>query len=133
MKRAILAFAAGVVVWVIAISVLNRALRVLLVGYATAEPTMGFTLGMLFARLTIAALTSLIAGAIAAWLAPASPRVPLLLGVTLLVAFIPVHVRLWSFFPFWYHLVFLVTLVPLVVLGSRLRQVRSLPGVRARP
>jgi hypothetical protein len=94
---------------------------------------MGFTLGMQLARLTIAALTSLIAGAVAAWIAPASPRVPLLLGVTLLVGFIPVHVRLWSFFPFWYHLVFLVTLVPLVVLGSRLPHMRSVPGVRARP
>ena len=57
----------------------------------------------------------------------------IVLGVTLLVGFIPVHVRLWSFFPFWYHLVFLVTLVPLVVLGSRLPHMRSVPGVRARP
>lgn len=133
MKRAILGFAAGVVVWVIVISVLDRALRVLLVGYAAAEPTMSFTLGMLLARLTIAALTSLIAGAIAARIAPASPRMPLLLGVTLLLGFIPVHVRLWSLFPFWYHLVFLATLVPLVVLGSRLPPMRTLPGVRARP
>jgi len=133
MKRAILAFAAGVVVWVIAISVLDRALRVLLVGYAVAEPMMGFTLGMLLARLTIAVLTSLIAGAVTGWIAPANPRVPVLLGATLLVGFIPVHVRLWSFFPFWYHLVFLVTLVPLVVLGSRLPHMRTVPGVRARP
>jgi hypothetical protein len=58
---------------------------------------------------------------------------PLLLGVTLLVGFIPVHVRLWSLFPFWYHLVFLATLVPLVVLGSRLPPMRTLPRVRARP
>jgi hypothetical protein len=58
---------------------------------------------------------------------------PLLLGVTLLLGFIPVHVRLWSLFPFWYHLVFLATLVPLVVLGSRLPPMRTLPGVRARP
>jgi len=133
MKRAILAFAAGVVVWVVVISVLGRALRVLLVGYAVAEPTMGFTLGMLLARLTIAVLTSLIAGAVAGWIAPASPRVPVLLGATLLAGFIPVHVRLWSFFPFWYHLVFLVTLIPLVVLGSRLPHMGTVPGVRARP
>ena len=133
MKRAILAFAAGVVVWVIVISVLDRALRMLLAGYAAAEPAMSFTLGMLRARLTIAVLTSLIAGAVAGWIAPASPRVPVLLGVTLLVAFIPVHVRLWSLFPFWYHLVFLATLVPLVVLGARLPHMRTVPGVRARP
>lgn len=132
MKRAILAFAAGLVIWIVVVSVLDRSLRVLLAGYALAEPTMSFTVGMLVARLTIATLTSLIAGVIAGWIAPASPRMPVLLGVTLLVAFIPVHVRLWSLFPFWYHLVFLATLVPLVVLGSRLPRMRTMAEVRAR-
>ena len=120
MKRAALAFAAGLVVWLLLISLLDRALRLALAGYADAELTMSFTLGMLVSRLIIAALTSLIAGAIAAWFAPASGPVPLLLGLTLLVAFLPVHLRLWSLFPFWYHVVFLGTLVPLIVLGSRL-------------
>ena len=120
MKRAALAFAAGLVVWLLLISLLDRALRLALAGYADAELTMSFTLGMLVSRLIIAALTSLIAGAIAAWIAPASGPVPLLLGLTLLVAVLPVHLRLWSLFPFWYHVVFLGTLVPLIVLGSRL-------------
>ncbi len=132
MKRAILAFAAGLVLWIVVISVLNRGLRVLVGGYAAAEPTMSFTLGMLAARLAIAAVTSLIAGAIAGWVAPASARVPVLLGAALLVAFIPVHLRLWSLFPFWYHLVFLATLVPLVVLGSKLPGIRRVAGVHAR-
>ena len=89
MKRAILAFAAGLVLWILVISVLNRGLRVLIPGYALAEPTMSFTLGMQAARLVIGALTSLIAGAVAGWIAPASPKVPLLLGVVLLIAFVP--------------------------------------------
>jgi len=125
MKRAILAFAAGLVLWILVISVLNRGLRVLIPGYALAEPTMSFTLGMQVARLVIGALTSLIAGAVAGWIAPASPKVPLLLGVVLLIAFVPVHVQLWSLFPLWYHLVFLGTLVPLVLLGSRLSRLRA--------
>ena len=92
MKRAILAFAAGLVLWILVISVLNRGLRVLMPGYALAEPTMSFTLGM---------------------------------QVLLLIAFVPVHVQLWSLFPFWYHLVFLGTLVPLMLLGSRLSRLRA--------
>jgi len=132
MKRPILAFAVGLVVWVLLISVLNRALRIFLPGYAVAEPIMSFTPGMLTARLLIAALTSLIAGAAATWIAPASPRMPLLLGATLLAAFIPVHVRLWSLFPFWYHLVFLATLIPLVMLGSWLTRARPIAGATAR-
>jgi hypothetical protein len=125
MKRAILAFAAGLVLWILVISVLNRGLRVLIPGYALAEPTMSFTLGMQAARLVIGALTSLIAGAVAGSIAPASPKVPLLLGVVLLIAFVPVHVQLWSLFPLWYHLVFLGTLVPLILLGSRLSRLRA--------
>jgi hypothetical protein len=132
MKRAILAFSAGLVTWIVVISVLDRVLRMLLAGYAAAEPTMSFTLGMLVSRLAIGALTSLIAGAIGAWLAPTSTRVPVLLGITLLVAFIPVHARLWSLFPFWYHLVFLGTLLPLVLLGSRLPRMRTMAEARAR-
>jgi len=131
MKRSILAFVAGLVLWIVVISVLNRSLRVLIAGYAAAEPTMSFTLGMLVARLAIGVLTSLIAGAVAAWIAPASPRMPLLLGTALLLAFIPVHLRLWSLFPLWYHLVFLGTLIPLVVLGSRLPRVRMQAGAPA--
>jgi hypothetical protein len=131
MKRAVLAFAAGLVVWVVAISVLNRGLRMFVPGYAAAEPTFSFTLGMLSLRLAIAAVTSLLAGAVAAWIAPARPAVPVLVGAILLVAFIPVHVQLWRLFPFWYHLVFLITLVPLVVLGGWLTRARAVGGAPA--
>ena len=131
MKRAILAFAAGLVVWVVAISVLNAALRLFLGGYAAAEPTMSFTLGMLLARLAIAALTSVIAGGVAGWIAPASTSVPVLLGVVLLLVFLPIHVRIWSLFPFWYHLVFLATLNPLVALGAWLTRARRVAGAAA--
>jgi hypothetical protein len=86
---------------------------------------MTFTLGMMAARLTIAAITSVIAGAMAGWIAPLSSRVAWILGVLLLVMFIPDHVRLWTTFPIWYHMTFLVTLVPLVVLGSWLTQART--------
>jgi uncharacterized membrane protein YhdT len=37
-----------------------------------------------------------------------------------LAAFLPVHVKLWNSFPAWYHLSFLVPLVPLVVIGAAL-------------
>jgi hypothetical protein len=131
MKRPILAFAAGLVVWVVVISVLNRGLRIFVAGYAAAEPIFSFTLTMLALRLLIAALASLLSGAVAAWVAPSSPRVPVLVGAALLVAFIPIHVRLFSLFPPWYHLVFLVTLVPLVMLGARLARVGSVHAAPA--
>lgn len=129
MKRFILALLAGLVVWVFVISLLNRGLRLAVQGYAAAEPRMSFTLGMMTVRLVIAALTSVIAGAVAGSIAPSSTRAPWVLGAILLVAFIPQHVRLWHLFPLWYHLTFLVTLVPLIVLGSRLRRAPTPPSV----
>jgi hypothetical protein len=123
MKRSILALLAALVVWVLIVSLLNRGLRMTLEGYAAAEPAMSFTLGMLVARLTIGAISSLAAGAVAESIAPLGARTPWVLGVILLAAFIPEHVRLWSSFPLWYHLTFLLTLLPLVVIGSRLKRV----------
>jgi hypothetical protein len=42
-------------------------------------------------------------------------------GVLLLIGFIPVHVMLWDKFPVWYHLAFLLSLVPLTYLGGTWR------------
>jgi hypothetical protein len=120
MKRSILAMLAGLAVWVVVASLLNRGLRLGLAGYALAEPTMTFTLGMKIARLILGALASLAAGAATAAVAPSSPRLPWVLGAIILAAFIPAHIQIWAKFPVWYHLVFLVTLVPLVALGSAL-------------
>jgi hypothetical protein len=125
MKRAILAFFAALVTWLLMVSVLNRGLRIALTGYAVAEPKMTFTVGMMIARLTIAAITSVIAGAVAGWISPMGVRVAWVMGALLLVLFIPEHVRLWNAFPLWYHSTFLVTLVPLVVLGSWLTRTRT--------
>ena len=52
-------------------------------------------------------------------------------GIILLAGFVPLHVKLWQSFPLWYHLSFLVTLVPLVVLGARLWRGRELTATPA--
>jgi hypothetical protein len=41
-------------------------------------------------------------------------------GLAILAIFLPVHINLWHKFPAWYHLTFLVPIVPLVVLGASL-------------
>jgi uncharacterized membrane protein YphA (DoxX/SURF4 family) len=91
-----------------------------------AEPTLSFTLGMKVARLTLAALASLAAGAATGLIAPSRTKLPWVLGAIILAMFIPAHVQLWSRFPVWYHLFFLGTLVPLVVLGAALTRSHSL-------
>src|SRR5258708_2760045 len=122
MKRAILAFIVGLVTWVAVVTVIDHGLRAVIDGYSVAEPTFEFTLGMKLARLAMAAITSLVAGAVVGLIAPTGRRVAWILGGLLLVAFIPAHVKLWSHFPVWYHLTFLLTLAPLVALGARFGQ-----------
>ena len=121
MKRAVYALVSGLVMWALVATLLNRGLRLGFPGYAAAEPTLIFTLGMKVSRLILAALASLAAGAVAGWMVPSRRGLPWLLGAIILAAFLPVHVQLWTRFPAWYHLTFLGTLVPLVVLGAKIR------------
>jgi hypothetical protein len=121
MKRAVVAFIVGLLAWAVVVSLIDRLLRLSLAGYAAAEPKFAFTLGMMWARLTMAAVTSLIAGAVLGAVAPASKRTPWVLGLVLVAAFIPIHVRVWHAFPVWYHLTFLVTLAPLIAAGAWLK------------
>jgi predicted Abi (CAAX) family protease len=125
MKRTILALLAGLVVWAVVATLLNFGLRAGIAGYTLAEPTLNFTLGMKIARLILAALASLAAGAATGLIAPSKKSLPWVVGAFILAAFVPAHVRIWAKFPVWYHLTFLLTLAPLVGLGAALTRIGS--------
>jgi hypothetical protein len=120
MWRTIGATVAGLAAWAVVVTVLNFGLRLWLPGYVQVEHAMLFTLPMKVARLLMAAVTSLVAGALVRAVAPASRWAPWIVGLIILVLFLPSHIYLWTKFPIWYHLTFLLTLVPLVVLGAQL-------------
>lgn len=124
MKRSIFAVVTGLVAWMLVATLLNFGLRAVLTGYALAEPTMTFTLGMKVARLILGALASLAAGAAAGLIAPSKTSPRWVLGAIILAFFIPVHIQLWAKFPVWYHLVFLGTLLPFVTLGAAFTRTR---------
>ncbi len=129
MLRVATGVVAGLVAWVLIVTVLNWGLRLGLPGYLEAEPTMVFTLTMKIGRLAIAVITSIAAGALVHAIAPASRWAAWIVGLVLLALFVPEHVHLWDRFPIWYHLTFLITLAPLVVLGSLIRlQTKSEPA-----
>jgi hypothetical protein len=128
MTRSILAVVAGLVAWMVVATLLNFGLRAGLPGYTQAEPILAFTLGMKIARLTLAALASLAAGAAAGLIAPSRTAPRWVLGGIILAFFIPAHIQLWAKFPVWYHLVFLGTLVPLVTLGAAFAGARIRSG-----
>lgn len=129
MKRTVFAVVASAVVWVVVVSLLDRVLRMTIAGYVEAEPEFAFTLTMMLARLGISALSSLAAGAVAAVIARSAARAPWITGAVFLVLFVPEHVKLWNVLPAWYHLTFLLTLVPLFEAGGLLaRRLAAAPA-----
>jgi hypothetical protein len=128
MTKNILGVVAGVAVWIAVVSVAGLILRLMWPAYAEVADAMSFSLPMLVARLSIGALATLAAGLTTATLARGSMTPRLITGAVLLVAFIPVHVGLWDKFPVWYHLTFLLSLVPLTYAGGTITVRRVAPA-----
>ena len=120
MKRSILGCAAGLVAWVVVVTVINCMLRLSIPNYAAAEHTLEFTLTMKWARLLMAIVTSVVAGIVTASVSRSRRWAPLIVGTVVLAMFVPLHTAIWSKFPVWYHLTFLLTIIPAVLVGGLL-------------
>jgi hypothetical protein len=118
--KSICAVVVGVVAWFLTATVGNLLIRAVLPGYTEVEADMNFTLPMKLCRLALALVASLCAGAVCTAIAGPNSHAAKVIGCGLLLLFLPVHYSLWDKFPVWYHLFFLVTLAPAVVLGSAL-------------
>ena len=127
MKRFILACLAGLLTWMVVVSVINRMLRLSLPNYTAAEHTLQFTLAMKWARLLMAIVTSAAAGAVTGWISRSRSWAPLIVGSVVLVMFLPAHIAIWSKFPVWYHLTFLLTIIPAVLAGALLPRHAEVP------
>ena len=111
---------AALVTWFLVATVLNLALRAWWPHYHEAETAFNFTIAMKLARLVLGAISTLSAGFVAAWIGKSRMGSATLTGIALLCLFIPGHYRIWDKFPVWYHLTFLVSLLPLTLLGATL-------------
>ena len=126
--KTVAAVIVGLVTWILVATIVNFPLRAWWPHYHEAETAFNFTLGMKLVRLALGALASVCSGFVAAWIANGRRPAAIALGILLLVLFIPNHYLLWEKFPVWYHLTFLVSLFPLILLGATLK----LPGGRGR-
>ena len=111
---------AALVTWFLVATVVNLALRAWWPHYHEAETAFNFTIAMKLARLVLGAISTLSAGFVAAWIGKSRMGSATLTGIALLCLFIPGHYRIWDKFPVWYHLTFLVSLLPLTLLGAAL-------------
>jgi hypothetical protein len=118
--RATLSVIAGLVVWVLVVTLAGFVMRGAWPAYASVADAMTFTLPMMIVRLAIGAVATLAAGWVAGMISRRSTIATLLPGVLLLAAFIPQHISLWEKFPIWYHLTFLISLIPLTFAGGRM-------------
>lgn len=111
---------AAMVTWFFVATVLNLGLRAWWPHYHEAEATFNFSLAMKVARLVLGAISTLGAGFVAAWIDNIRMRSATVTGIVLLCLFVPGHYMIWDKFPVWYHLTFLVSLLPLTLLGAAL-------------
>jgi hypothetical protein len=81
---------------------------------ADAKPLLLLLVGSVLISLISGYVTARIAGA--PWALPA-----VALGVLLLATGVFVQLKLWYVIPLWYHLSFLLLLIPMTLLGARLR------------
>ena len=75
-----------------------------------------------FVNLIRSFLTSMIAGYLAALTAGEYKRSTMILGVILIAVGIAVEYFFWNLAPAWYHILFVLFLLPMTVLGGRLRR-----------
>lgn len=66
-------------------------------------------------------LCSLVAGFTAAAIAKENRKSTLALGVLLLATGVFVEASHWNYFPLWYHISFLLLLIPATILGGKLK------------
>jgi hypothetical protein len=78
------------------------------------------SVGSLSKVLLLSFACSLVAGLITSTIGN-SARAVLVTGALLLLTGIGVQASVWTLMPVWYHVLFLAAIVPLVVVGSRLR------------
>jgi hypothetical protein len=76
---------------------------------------------LLLSHIVIASLVAMLSGFLAALVSRENKRAPLILGILLLSVGLLKVVMSWPYVPMWYHVIFTVILLPLTILGGRLK------------
>ena len=80
---------------------------------------------LLLAHLVIGSIVSVIAGYLAATVAGENKRAPLVLGFLLLALGLLKAGMSWPYVPIWYHLLFTALLLPMAIVGGKLKDFNS--------
>ena len=121
MLRIFLGIIVGFVVWSILWVGIDAVLRAVWSGYDESVKAMTFSTTMLIVPLVLSVFCSIISGFVAALIARENSISPLILGILLLIVGIFVQISVWDKIPLWYNLAFWILLIPMTILGGRLR------------
>jgi hypothetical protein len=77
---------------------------------------------MLLTHIVLGAIVAVISGSVAALVAGENRRAPLVLGFLLLAVGLLKVVMSWPYVPIWYHVIFTAILLPMAILGGKLRK-----------
>lgn len=122
MGRLVLAVVVGFVIWSAVWFAAGQVIMSTMPDYFHPETQATSSSGILLLFLLVSVVTSLVAGWATALLArSAANRAASILAGILLAVGLTVEITGWSLAPAWYHIVFLVLLVPVTLAGARLR------------
>ena len=76
---------------------------------------------MLVAHIVLAFIVSLISGFLASLIAGENKHAPLVLGFLLLAFGLLKVVMSWPYVPIWYHVIFTAIMLPMTIIGGRLK------------
>jgi hypothetical protein len=76
---------------------------------------------MLVTHIVVGSVVTVIAGYLAALISGDNKRAPLILGFLLLGLGLLKLVMSWPYVPIWYHVVFTAMLLPMAIIGGKLR------------
>ena len=136
MPRTVLAVIAGFFTWIIVWVGIEKILSAIMPKWYGAPQlafqhavenrvdASGFTAEtrLLLSHIVIASIVAVISGFVAALIAREIKRAPLVLGLLLLALGLLKVVMSWPYVPLWYHVIFTALLLPLAIVGGKLKK-----------
>lgn len=128
-KRITIGLVVGFIVWTVLWVGSDTLMRIIPTFTLTADADGSFTnipTSYLIIQLVLSVIFSIIAGLIAATISKETTKAPLVLGVALLIVGFFFQFGAWNILPIWYHITFLILLLPATMFGGKLRSFREI-------
>ncbi len=126
MGKIILGAVAGFIVWTVLWLGSDGIITALMPGLAPNADLSVVPSSYLVIKLVSSFIFSIIAGFVAALIAKESMLSTAILGILLLLTGLFFQISAWNQIPLWYHIPFLLLLIPLAILGGKLKKQESL-------